>query len=88
MRALGVGFSQTRSQGREGEWTLEIGSWESLGHGVKGALEAILAVSLGGGGVGGGWEVKKAKSYHGNHLTTTHSSGSSWRFPEQGFSSL
>lgn len=45
---LGVGFSQTGSQGREGEWTLEIGSWESLGHGVEGALEAILAVSLAG----------------------------------------
>lgn len=44
----GVGFSQTGSQGREGEWTLEIGSWESLGHGVEGALEAILAVSLAG----------------------------------------
>ena len=52
MTLPGVAFSQTwglraRSGGRDGEWTLEIGSWGSLGHGCEGDLEAILAVSLG-----------------------------------------
>lgn len=74
----GVAFSQTwglraRSGGRDAEWTLETGSLGgALVMDVKETWKQSLLRLWG----------MKAKSYHGNHLTTTHSSWSSWRFPE------
>lgn len=60
--------AQSQEWGRRGG--KDTGDWRSLGQGVEGALEAILAVSWG----------KKATSYHGNHLTTIQSNWSSEEF--------